>query len=76
MMTESLYNYELEENGYLFLYNAASDQLLALLPEIAELYKAGRKRPGLIAEKHADLFNELCSKGLFYCYKGHHPGTV
>jgi len=31
-MKESFYTYRLEENGYLFLYNAATDKVMALLP--------------------------------------------
>lgn len=38
-MKESFYTYRLEENGYLFLYNAATDKVMALLPQVAALYK-------------------------------------
>ncbi len=44
-MKESFYTYQLEENGYLFLYNAATDQVMALLPQVATLYKAAADRP-------------------------------
>lgn len=44
-MKESYYTYRLEENGYLFLYNAATDQVMALLPQVATLYKAAADRP-------------------------------
>lgn len=44
-MKGSFYTYRLEENGYLFLYNAATDQVMALLPQVATLYKATADRP-------------------------------
>ena len=50
-MKESFYTYRLEENGYLFLYNAATDQMMALLPQVAALYKSAANRPESLAEK-------------------------
>ena len=49
-MKESFYTYRLEENGYLFLYNAATDQMMALLPQVATLYKAAANRPAPLCD--------------------------
>lgn len=62
-MKESFYTYRLEENGYLFLYNAATDKVMALLPQVAALYKAAAGHPESLATRHPELYDSLCSGG-------------
>ena len=74
-MKESIYTYRLEENGYLFLYNAATDQVMALLPQVATLYKAAADRPESLADRHPELYDSLCSGGFFVADDADEPAA-
>ena len=81
-MKERSYTYRLEENGYLFLYNAATDQVRALLPQVATLYKAAADRPESLADRpesladrHPELYDSLCSGGFFVADDADEPAA-
>lgn len=74
-MKESFYTYRLEENGYLFLYNAATDQMMALLPQVAALYKSAANRPESLAERHPALYDSLCSGGFLVADDADEPAA-
>lgn len=62
-MKESAYNFSLSDATGMVLYNAMSDQIVMLKPQLAALYNEGREQPEIIGQRHQELYDYLCSRG-------------
>ena len=63
-MRQSIYNHILKTNeGKVILYNALSDSLLFLLPELYEIYESNMGNLEKISHIHPDFFEALKEKG-------------
>lgn len=49
------------------IYNAATDQLVALTPQLANIFNEGKAAPEKIKAQHAELYDHLLQKGIFVC---------
>lgn len=66
-MKQSKYNCILQDNTGMVIYNAATDQLVALTPQLANIFNEGKAAPEKIKAQHADLYDHLLQKGIFVC---------
>lgn len=64
-MKESKYNFHLRDNTGMIIYNAKSDEVIALNPQLADIYEERRENPVSIKEIHPDLYAYLVEKGVF-----------
>lgn len=64
MMQESKYNYIMQDNTGMVIYNAKSDEIIALTPQLAELFNRERNEPGTIQKVHQELYNYLVDKSV------------
>lgn len=61
-MKTSQYNFLLENGDRYILYNACSDEIVILQPELYDLYVEHLNSIDKLAEKHAEFFNYLVEK--------------
>lgn len=66
-MKQSKYNCILQDNTGMVIYNAATDQLVALTPQLANIFNEGKAAPEKIKAQHAELYDHLLQKGIFVC---------
>ncbi len=66
-MKQSKYNCILQDNTGRVIYNAATDQLVALTPQLANIFNEGKAAPENIKAQHAELYDHLLQKGIFVC---------
>lgn len=66
-MKQSKYNCILQDNTGMVIYNAATDQLVALTPQLANIFNEGKATPEKIKAQHAELYDHLLQKGIFVC---------
>lgn len=66
-MKQSKYNCILQDNTGMVIYNAATDQLVALTPQLANIFNEGKATPEKIKVQHAELYDHLLQKGIFVC---------
>ncbi|WP_337482357.1 radical SAM/SPASM domain-containing protein [Prevotellamassilia timonensis] len=66
-MKQSKYNCILQDNTGMVIYNAATDQLVALTPQLANIFNEGKAAPERIKAQHAELYDHLLQKGIFVC---------
>lgn len=66
-MKQSKYNCILQDNTGMVVYNAATDQLVALTPQLANIFNEGKAAPEKIKAQHAELYDHLLQKGIFVC---------
>lgn len=66
-MKQSKYNCILQDNTGMAIYNAATDQLVALTPQLANIFNEGKATPEKIKAQHAELYDHLLQKGIFVC---------
>lgn len=66
-MKQSKYNCILQDNTGMVIYNAATDQLVALTPQLANIFNEGKAAPEKIKAQHAELYDNLLQKGIFVC---------
>lgn len=66
-MKRSKYNCILQDNTGMVIYNAATDQLVALTPQLANIFNEGKAAPEKIKAQHAELYDHLLQKGIFVC---------
>ena len=66
-MKQSKYNCILQDNTGMVIYNAATDQLVALTPQLANIFHEGKAAPEKIKAQHAELYDHLLQKGIFVC---------
>ena len=66
-MKQSKYNCILQDNTGMVIYNAATDQLVALTPQLANIFKESKAAPEKIKAQHAELYDHLLQKGIFVC---------
>lgn len=66
-MKQSKYNCILQDNTGMVIYNAATDQLVALTPQLANIFNEGKVAPEKIKAQHAELYDHLLQKGIFVC---------
>lgn len=64
-MKQSKYNCILQDNTGMVIYNAATDQLVALTPQLANIFNEGKAAPEKIKAQHAELYDHLLQKGIF-----------
>lgn len=64
-MKESKFNFCLQDHTGMVIYNAKSDEIIALNPQLAEIYEQGKDAPGIIRDLHPELFSFLHKKGFF-----------
>lgn len=64
-MKESNYNFYLRDHTGMVIYNAKSDEVIALVPQLAELYEQRKETPETIRDVHPELFAYLVEKGVF-----------
>lgn len=64
-MRQSKYNCILQDNTGMVIYNAATDQLVALTPQLANIFNEGKAAPEKIKAQHAELYDHLLQKGIF-----------
>lgn len=63
-MRQSIYNHTLRTtDGKVVIYNALSDNVLLLLPELHEIYENYMENPEEISRIHPDFFEALKGKG-------------
>ncbi len=62
-MKESKFNFSLQDHTGLIIYNAKSDEVIALNPQLANFYK--KETPDSIRNLHPELFSYLTKKGVF-----------
>lgn len=66
-MKQSKYNCILQDNTGMVIYNAATDQLVALTPQLANIFNESKAAPEKIKVQHAELYDHLLQKGIFVC---------
>lgn len=66
-MKQSKYNCILQDNTGMVIYNAATDQLVALTPQLANIFNESKAAPEKIKAQHAELYDHLLQKGIFVC---------
>lgn len=66
-MKQSKYNCILQDNTGMVIYNAATDQLVALTSQLANIFNEGKAAPEKIKAQHAELYDHLLQKGIFVC---------
>lgn len=66
-MKQSKYNCILQDSTGMVIYNAATDQLVALTPQLANIFNEGKAAPEKIKAQHAELYDHLLQKGIFVC---------
>lgn len=66
-MKQSKYNCILQDNTGMVIYNAATDQLVALTPQLANIFNEGKAAPVKVKAQHAELYDHLLQKGIFVC---------
>ena len=66
-MKQSKYNCILQDNTGMVIYNAATDQLVALPPHLANIFNESKAAPEKIKAQHAELYDHLLQKGIFVC---------
>lgn len=66
-MEQSKYNCILQDNTGMVIYNAATDQLVALTPQLANIFNESKAAPEKIKAQHAELYDHLLQKGIFVC---------
>lgn len=66
-MKQSKYNCILQDNTGMVIYNAATDQLVALTQQLANIFNEGKATPEKIKAQHAELYDHLLQKGIFVC---------
>ena len=66
-MKQSKYNCILQDDTGMVIYNAATDQLVALTPQLANIFNEGKAAPEKIKAQHAELYDHLLQKGIFVC---------
>lgn len=66
-MKQSKYNCILQDNTGMVIYNVATDQLVALTPQLANIFNEGKAAPEKIKAQHAELYDHLLQKGIFVC---------
>ena len=66
-MKQSKYNCILQDSAGMVIYNAATDQLVALTPQLANIFNEGKAAPEKIKAQHAELYDHLLQKGIFVC---------
>lgn len=66
-MKQSKYNCILQDNTGMVIYNAATYQLVALTPQLANIFNEGKAAPEKIKAQHAELYDHLLQKGIFVC---------
>ena len=66
-MKQSKYNCILQDNTGMVIYNAATDQLVALTPQLANIFNESKAAPEKIKAQHAELYGHLLQKGIFVC---------
>lgn len=66
-MKQSKYNCILQDNTGMVIYNAATDQLVALTPQLANIFNEGKAAPEKVKAQHAELYDHLLQKGIFVC---------
>lgn len=64
-MKQSKYNCILQDNTGMVIYNVATDQLVALTPQLANIFNEGKAAPEKIKAQHAELYDHLLQKGIF-----------
>ena len=57
----------MQDNTGMVIYNAATDQLVALTPQLANIFNEGKAAPEKIKAQHAELYDHLLQKGIFVC---------
>lgn len=66
-MKQSKYNCILQDSTGMVIYNAATDQLVALTPQLANIFNEGKAAPEKVKAQHAELYDHLLQKGIFVC---------
>lgn len=66
-MKQSKYNCILQDDTGMVIYNAATDQLVALTPQLANIFNESKAAPEKIKAQHAELYDHLLQKGIFVC---------
>lgn len=66
-MKQSKYNCILQDNTGMVIYNVATDQLVALTPQLANIFNEGKAAPEKVKAQHAELYDHLLQKGIFVC---------
>lgn len=66
-MKQSKYNCILQDCTGMVIYNAATDQLVALNPQLAQIFNDGKSAPETIKMQHAELYYHFLQKGIFVC---------
>lgn len=61
-MKQSKYNCILQDNTGMVIYNAATDQLVALTPQLANIFNESKAAPEKIKAQHAELYDHLLQK--------------
>lgn len=64
-MKQSKYNCILQDSTGMVIYNAATDQLVALTPQLANIFNEGKAAPEKVKAQHAELYDHLLQKGIF-----------
>lgn len=62
-MKESKYNYCQKDYTGLLIYNAKSDEIIALNPQLADIYE--KETPEGIRNLHPELYSYLTERGVF-----------
>ena len=63
-MRESKYNYCMGDHTGMVIYNAKTDGIVALTPELATLFEGSRGDFGKLEKLHPDLYSHLLGKGM------------
>lgn len=66
-MKQSKYNCILQDSTGMVIYNAATDQLVALTPQLANIFNESKAAPEKVKAQHAELYDHLLQKGIFVC---------
>lgn len=61
-MKESKFNFRLQDHTGMIIYNAKSDEVIALNPQLADIYE--KETPDSIHDRHPELFSYLTEKGV------------
>lgn len=61
-MKESKFNFRLQDHTGMIIYNAKSDEVIALNPLLADIYE--KETPDSIHDRHPELFSYLTEKGV------------